>query len=103
MSTNPQDFPLRRNHREQILALGRYTRAVPWSMIVPHQGRIILNHGQTPEELASNGGLTPGKILAILNDTACVPNCIDPEQELTKRVDAWILKLRMPNDLSDKQ
>ncbi len=27
----------------------------------------------------------------------------DPEQELVKRVDAWILKLQMPNDLSNKQ
>jgi len=42
--------------------------AVPWELIAEHQQQCLHNHSQSPERLASRGGLYPSEMLAIIHD-----------------------------------
>ena len=41
---------------------------VPWSLVTPHQRQARSNHDQTLERLAERGGLSPGEMMAVLED-----------------------------------
>jgi hypothetical protein len=46
---------------------GKYIRAIPWGMILPHEKQAWVNHDQSLEILASRGGLDPCEALAVLS------------------------------------
>lgn len=39
---------------------------VPWSLLAPHERQALYNHGQTLEQLASRGGLSPCEIMWVI-------------------------------------
>lgn len=41
---------------------------IPWSVVEPHAGQAMLNHGQTLERLAERGGLSYRELIAVLED-----------------------------------
>lgn len=44
----------------------------PWNLLEPHREQALINHGQTLEELAKRGGLSPKQMVAVLEDTRTV-------------------------------
>jgi hypothetical protein len=43
-------------------------RAIPWSVLEPHEAQAQKNHSQTLKRLASRGGLSPCEAIAIILD-----------------------------------
>lgn len=43
-------------------------RAIPWSMLEPHEGQAEKNHYQSLKRLAERGGLSPCEAVAVLED-----------------------------------
>lgn len=43
-------------------------RAIPWSLIAPHEEQAERNHRQSLERLAERGGLSPCEAVAVLED-----------------------------------
>ena len=44
------------------------SRAIPWSMISPHEVQCQKNHSQSIQRLSERGGLSPSEVLAVLDD-----------------------------------
>lgn len=42
--------------------------SVPWEFLAPHEERAKRNHSQTLTRLAERGGLSPGEMMAIVQD-----------------------------------
>lgn len=62
---------------------GQLLRSMPLEMLVEHEKRAILNHGQSLKQLRERGGLAPVEALAILQNKGW--DKLDPktaEQEL---------------------
>jgi len=55
-----------RDLMRRLEALG-CPRAVPWAFIADHGVQCFQNHDQSPEVLASRGGLAPEEMLAVIH------------------------------------
>lgn len=73
LNTGERRFPLiwpwRREEERALVAAG-CPRTVAWSLIAPHEAQAQSNHGQSLEQLAARGGLSPAEALAVLTDRA---------------------------------
>lgn len=67
--TFPVLWPGDRKHKTALEALG-CPRTVPWAFIAEHADACARNHDQSPEVLASRGGLAPNEILAVIEPDA---------------------------------
>lgn len=68
-------FPIINGLRELRDLRGSYwatwptrNRAIPWAMLEPHEEQALSNHGQSLEELAKRGGMSPSEMLAVLDN-----------------------------------
>lgn len=61
-------FPILRSHlsREDR---DRCPASVPWEFVSPYEERARLNHDQSLVRLAERGGLSPGELWCLVNDT----------------------------------
>lgn len=63
---------------------------IPFAMLIPHEDRAVLTHGQSLEKLASRGGLSPQEALAILDNVRQTPASLAScEFELINKVRDW--------------
>lgn len=62
------------------------TRAIPWGMLEPHEDWALQNHGQTLQQLANRGGLSPLEVLCILDHKGGGEKYVDPNGLLAARV-----------------
>jgi hypothetical protein len=53
-----REFPILRDRREERLYPDA-RRSVPWAWVAPHEEQARRNHGQSLDELARRGGLSP--------------------------------------------
>lgn len=64
--------------------------SLPWAMIAPHEAQAKTNHGQTLEQLAERGGLSPSEALMTLDDVRILPGGPGTHREdLQRRIDAY--------------
>lgn len=67
--TDDRMFPvLWQGNRQEMAELASLDcpRAVPWSLVAPHEGQAEINHDQDLETLARRGGLCPQELAAVL-------------------------------------
>jgi len=73
-----------------------WPRAVPWSLLQPHERQADRNHGQTLKRLAERGGLSPAEMVAVLEDRRW--QRMDPEaavarlNELVRQHAGWEMR-----------
>lgn len=46
----------------------RVPKWIPWALVEPHAARARKNHGQTLEQLAARGGLSPFELWCVIHD-----------------------------------
>lgn len=64
---------------------------VPWDMLTPHEAQTYVNHGKTLEQLAAEGGLTAGRLLAVLEGRDYRPiNFVEANERLCQAMTLWI-------------
>lgn len=72
--------------------------AIPWAMIAPHAERAAANHGgHSLEQLAANGGLDAGEIVAILRNWAF--QLMPPQAAFTQlnaEIERWLATTDVP-------
>ena len=72
---------------------------IPFAMLIPHEDRAVLTHGQSLERLAGRGGLSPQEALAILDNVRQTPASLAScEFELINKVRDWRAGTKAPTD-----
>ena len=78
----------------RFLVLGTERKvSIPWTVIAPHEGQALINHGQDLETLNRRGGLGWTEMLAVLTDRRHreLDKCID-EHKARELVEKLVVK-----------
>ena len=62
------------------------SRSIPWRLLAPHHDQAQKNHGQTLEQLAARGGLSPAEALAVIESRRWRPG----DREAMAKLDALV-------------
>jgi len=54
------------NDKQFTVLKGKLITSVPWSLLAPHRGQAIANHGQSLERLNERGGLSAAEMMALI-------------------------------------